>query len=57
MKKDKFEVPVQNGKIDSNPMTSKQMTHKEKLIEREKELNGIRKGQHTDLHTPKKGRK
>lgn len=56
MKKNKQPVPVQKGKIDPNPMTMKQLTHTQRLAERSEEIKGIRKGQHTDLHTPRKGR-
>ena len=56
MKKRSGEVPVQKGKIISNPPTMKQMPYPERVAERHKEIRDIRRGQHTDLHTPKKGK-
>lgn len=53
----KSEVPVQKGKIISNPPTMKQMPYRERVAEREKEYKDIRRGQHTDLVTPSRGRK
>jgi hypothetical protein len=49
-------VEIQKGKIISNPPTMKQMTYPERVTEREKEYKDIRRGQNTDLHTPRKGR-
>ena len=57
MKKKNYEVPVQKGKIISNPPTMKQMPYNERVDERRKEIHDIRRGQHTDLHTPKKGKR
>jgi hypothetical protein len=56
MKKRDSAVPVQKGKIISNPPTMKQMPYPERVAERSKEIKEIRRGQHTDLHTPRKGR-
>lgn len=54
MKKRESQVPVQKGRIEGNPQTMKQMTHPERLREREGEVKELRRGQHLDLHTPKK---
>lgn len=51
------EVAIQKGKIISNPPTMKQMPYIEKVSERRKEIHDIRRGQHTDLKTPKRGKK
>lgn len=56
MKKKEFDVPVQKGKIISNPPTMKQMPYPERVRERETELKDLRRNQHTDLHVPRKGR-
>ena len=48
------QVPVQKGKIISNPPTMKQMTYPERVAERAQELKDIRRGQHTDLKIPKR---
>ena len=56
-KKVNHDVPVQKGKIISNPPTMKQMTYSERVKERAQEITGVRRGQHTDLHTPKQGKK
>lgn len=56
-KKNSYDVPVQKGKIDSNPPTMKQMPYVERVEERRKEIKDIRRGQHTDLVTPSRGRK
>lgn len=48
------EVPVQKGKIISNPPTMKQMSYPERVAERAQELRDIRRGQHTDLKIPKR---
>lgn len=50
-------VPVQKGKIISNPPTMKQMPFPERVAERKKHIKETRRGQHTDLDTPRKGRK
>lgn len=52
-----YEVPVQKGRIISNPPTMKQMPYTERVNERARDMNEIRRGQHTDFHTPRKGRK
>ena len=52
----KKEVPVQKGKIISNPPTMKQMPYPERVAERAKEIKDIRRGQYTELHEPRKGR-
>lgn len=57
MKKPESKVPVQNGKIISNPPTMKQMPYNERVEERKKEIKDIRYGQHTDLKTPRRGHK
>lgn len=57
MSKKPSEVPVQKGRIISNPPTMKQMPYPERVEEKRKEIHDIRRGQHTDLHTPRKGRK
>lgn len=54
MKKSPRQVPVQKGKIISNPPTMKQMPYPERVTERKHELKEIRRSQHTDLHVPKK---
>lgn len=54
-KKDSFDVPVQKGRIDSNPPTMKQMPYNERVSERRKEISEIRRGQHTDLKIPGRG--
>lgn len=50
-------VPVQKGKIISNPPTMKQMPYPEHVAERKKQLKETRRGQHTNLESPRKGRK
>lgn len=57
MKKNEYKVPVQKGRIISNPPTMKQMPYVERVEERATQIKDIRRGQHTDLHTPRKGRK
>jgi hypothetical protein len=57
MKKSGAKVPVQKGTIISNPPTIKQMPYTEKVSERRKQLSETRKGQRTDLATPKGRRK
>jgi hypothetical protein len=55
-KKGAYSVPVQKGTIDSNPPTMKQMPYTERVMERKRELQEIRRGQHTDLATPRRGK-
>lgn len=57
MKNRESKVPIQKGKIISNPPTMKQMPYVERVAERRKEIQDIRRGQHTDLKVPSKGRK
>ncbi len=57
MKKPESKVPIQKGKIISNPPTMKQMPYDERVQERRKEIHDIRHGQHTDLKTPRRGSK
>jgi hypothetical protein len=45
-------VPVQKGEINSNPRTMKQMTHKERVAERAKELKDLRRCQTLDYYSP-----
>lgn len=54
--REKFDVPVQKGSINPNPMTSKQMIHPEKIKEREMEIKKVRWGQTLDLHVPREKR-
>lgn len=56
-KKNPYEVPVQQGKIISNPPTMKQMPYPERVTERRQEQKKTRWGQHTDLETPRKGKR
>lgn len=57
MKNNESKVPVQKGKIISNPPTMKQMPYNDRVTERRKEISDVRHGQHTDLKTPQRGRK
>jgi len=57
MKSKVNKVPVQKGNIISNPPTMKQTPYIDRVKERGKEIKDIRRGQHTDLETPSKGRK
>lgn len=50
-------VEVQKGPIESNPMTSKQMTFAQKVQEAREQAALRRHGQHTDLQEPKTRRK
>jgi len=50
-------VPVQKGTMISNPMTLKQMTHREKVAEAEKEHAMRKDGQTLRMETPSSGRK
>jgi hypothetical protein len=50
-------VPVQKGKIIANPTSMKQMPYPERVAERKKQLKETRRGQSTELDTPRKGRK
>jgi len=52
----KKQVPEQKGKIEPNPMTSKQMTHTQHVAERVQELKDLRKGKTLDYHSPQKKR-
>jgi hypothetical protein len=54
MKKQSKEVPVQKGKIDSNPMTMKQMNQDQKVRERREQIKESRRGQTTDFHSPRR---
>lgn len=56
MKKERS-VPVQKGTIISNPPTMKQMPYTERVRERASELREIKRGQHTDLKTPRSGKR
>lgn len=47
-------VPQQKGPINPNPMTSKQMPHIAKQIEKARENEITRRNQTLDLHEPKK---
>lgn len=47
-------VEVQKGPIESNPLTSKQMTHSQKQFERREELNKLKWGMTLDYEEPKK---
>lgn len=58
MKRSKgFDVPVQKGRINPNPPTMKTTLYPERVRQREEQLREIRRGQTTDLVTPRKGRK
>jgi hypothetical protein len=47
-------VPVQKGKIVSNPPTMKQMTYVEKVKEAKSENTQRRSGQTLDMKSPRK---
>ncbi len=46
-------VPVQKGKIESNPMTKGQMNQSERVRDRAAELALMKKGQTLDLYQGK----
>ncbi len=50
----KHKVAVQKGSIDPNPMTMKQMTHRECLSERSEQLRMLKDGQTLKYREPKK---
>ncbi len=56
MSKSKSSVPVQKGTVISNPPTMKQMPYREKVSERQRELNEIKRAQTLDYVSPKKSK-
>jgi len=51
------EVPIQKGKIISNPMTMKQMPYRERVSERREEIAERKSGQTLKECEPSRGRR
>jgi hypothetical protein len=47
-------VPVQKGPIEVAIPTQKTMTHEQRQVERQREIQGVRDGQTLKFHTPKR---
>lgn len=52
-KRKEFSVPVQKGRINPNPQTSKMMTYPEKVEERRENMRITRRNQELELRIPK----